>query len=247
MLMIGADESPSTAIGQYSVRLLGLEPYPQSSEPINPEDYVATLVVSKAPANSAGVFVRAAGQSSAVVAGWNLERAKGMLVLLSGGDAGVTMSVARFTPVAVPCTVPDAGECIDGWMMQATGMIMENVTIHLEVRGNKLFITSDGAHSLEIERIRATGHARPTVELKEGERDGSLLVQEVGADYVRRLVFIEYPVAVSEGMPITLSVGDKATNGCTITLTLLEIRQDSAVFSKVVDESRPCPICWHKT
>lgn len=111
----------------------------------------------------------------------------------------------------------------------------------------KIEATSDGAHSLDIKRIRTTQQSGPTVELKEGERDGPLLVQEIGADYVSGLNFVEYPVAVSEGMPITLHVGDKATNGCTVTLTLLEIRQDSAVFSKVVDENRPCPICWHKT
>jgi hypothetical protein len=92
-----------------------------------------------------------------------------------------------------------------------------------------------------------TGHAGPTVELREGERDGPILVQEICTNHVSGLVFVEYPVAVSEGMPITLRVCDKATNGCTVTLTLLEIRQDSAVFSKVVDENKPCPICWHKT
>ncbi|NWG36602.1 hypothetical protein [Nitrososphaera sp.] len=245
-LVIGADPSPSAAFGQYSVRLVGLEPYPQSSVQTDPEDYVAGFVVSKASANSARVFVRAAGESSAIVAGWNLERGKGTLVLLSRGDAGVTMSVARFTPVAVPCTVEDARECIDGQVMQATGMISQGSTIHLEVQGNKLITSSDGAHSLDIKRIRTSSQSGPTIELREGERDGPLLVQEIGADYVSGLNFIEYPVAVSEGTPITLHVGDKATNGCTVTLTLLEIKQDSAVFSKVVDENRPCPICWHK-
>ncbi|HEX6067671.1 MAG TPA: hypothetical protein VFZ05_02615 [Nitrososphaera sp.] len=245
-LIIGANPSPSAAFGQYSVRLVGLEPYPQSSAPTDPEDYVAGFVVSKVSANSSKVFVRAAGPSSAIVAGWNLELGKGTLVLLSRGDAGVTMSVARFTPAAVPCTVEGARECIDGQVMQATGTIVQSSTIHLEVHGSKLVTSSDGAHSLDIKRIRTSSQSGPTVELREGERDGPLLVQEIGADYVSGLNFVEYPVAVSEGMSITLHVGDKATNGCTVTLTLLEIRQDSAVFSKVVDESRPCPICWHK-
>jgi hypothetical protein len=247
MLTIGADPSPSAAFGQYSVTLLGLEPDPVSSVETDRSDYVATLVATKASANSAGVFVRAVGPGQAVVVGWNLERGKGTLVLLSRSEEGTRMSVARFTPVAVPCTVADARECIDGQVMQATGMISQGVTIHLEVQGNKLYTTSDGAHSLDIKRIRTTQQSGPTVELKEGERDGPLLVQEIGADYVSGLNFVEYPVAVSEGMSITLHVGDKATNGCTVTLTLLEIRQDSAVFSKVVDENRPCPICWHKT
>lgn len=245
-LVIGADPAPSAVFGQYSVRLAGLEPYPQSSAPTDPQDYVAGFVVTKVSANSARVFVRAAGDSSAIIAGWNLERGRGTLVLLSRGDSGVTMSIARFTPAAVPCTVPDARECIDGQVMQATGMITQGSTIHLEVQGNKLVTSSDGVHSLDIKRIRTSSQSGPTVELREGERDGPLLVQEIGADYVSGLNFPEYPVAVSEGLPITLHVGDKATNGCTVTLTLLEIKQDSAVFSKVVDESRPCPICWHK-
>lgn len=246
-LVIGADPSPSAAFGQYSVQLAGLEPYPKSGVQTNPEDYVAGFVVSKVSANSARVFVRAAGESSAIIAGWNLELGKGTLVLLSRGDSGVTMSVARFTPVAVPCTVEDARECIDGQVMQATGMITQGSTIHLEVQGSKLITSTDGTHSLDIKRIRTSSQTGPTVELREGERDGPLLVQEIGVDYVKGLNFPEYPIAVSEGMPITLHVGDKATNGCTVTLTLLEIKQDSAVFSKVVDENRPCPICWHKT
>ena len=70
-------------------------------------------------------------------------------------------------------------------------------------------------------------------------------MQEIGPDYVKGLNFPEYPVAVSEGLPITLHVGDSASNGCTVTLTLLEIRQDTAVFSRTVDYNRPCPICFH--
>lgn len=157
-LVIGADPAPSAAFGQYSVRLVGLEPYPQSSTPTDPEDYVAGFVVSKVSANSSKVFVRAAGQSSAIIAGWNLELGKGTVVLLNRGDSGVTMSVARFTPAAVPCTVTDARECIDGHVNQATGTITENATIHLEVQGNRLITSSDGAHFLEIKRIRTLPH-----------------------------------------------------------------------------------------
>ena len=253
MLTIGADESPSSAFGQYSVKLLGLEPYPQSSVQTEPDDYVAALVVSKVSANSAGVFVRAFGAqvsgSVAIISGWNLERGKGTLVMLHRDEAGIRMSVARFTPAAVLCTSgPEARECIDGQVAQATGAIRQGDTIHLEVSGNTLFLAASGSdYTLEIKRIRTSGQPGPTVELGEGQREGPLLVQEIGRDYVSGLNFLEYPVAVSEGMPITLHVGDKATNGCTVTLTLLEIREDTAVFSKVVDNDRPCPICWHKT
>jgi hypothetical protein len=36
----------TTAIGEYSVRLVQIEPYPQAARPITPADYVITLVVS---------------------------------------------------------------------------------------------------------------------------------------------------------------------------------------------------------
>lgn len=43
----------------------------------------------------------------------------------------------------------------------------------------------------------------------------------------------------------TLSIGESASNGCTITLTLLEINGKTATFLKTVEMSKPCPICWH--
>ncbi len=156
-LTIGADESPSAAVGQYMVRLVSLEPYPQSSVQTEIKDYVATLVVTKVSANSEGVFVRAADRGTAVVAGWNLERESGTLVMLVRGGDSTQMSVARFVPVAAECTVPDASECIEGQVVQATGTIVQGTTIHLEVAGGRLVISEDGAHSLEIRKLRTFG------------------------------------------------------------------------------------------
>ena len=96
-------------------------------------------------------------------------------------------------------------------------------------------------HSLDIKQIKVKQGS--TVTLAEGQRDGPLLVQKIGADYVAGLNYIEYPVARQEGMPVTLHVGDKVSNGCTVILALLEIQGGSnAVFSKTINENRPCPL-----
>lgn len=89
-----------------------------------------------------------------------------------------------------------------------------------------------------------------TITLGEGERDGPLLVQKIYPDHIEGLNFIEYPVSREYGENITLYIGQSASNGCTVTLTLSNIIQlqtypptSKAVFSKKVDMNRPCPIC----
>lgn len=81
------------------------------------------------------------------------------------------------------------------------------------------------------------------IRLREGEREGSLLVQKIYPDYITGLNFIEYPVARGDGLPITLRIGETASNGCTIMLTLTGIKNGIAEFKEKVDNSRPCPIC----
>ena len=89
-----------------------------------------------------------------------------------------------------------------------------------------------------------------TVTLGEGERDGPLLVQKIYPDHIEGLSFREYPVSRGYGENITLHIGQSVSNGCTVTLTLINIIQlqtyppiYKAVFSKEVNTSRPCPIC----
>jgi hypothetical protein len=87
-----------------------------------------------------------------------------------------------------------------------------------------------------------------TVTLQKGDREGPLLVQAIYADRIEGLNFPEYPIAMDKGLPITLRVGEKASNGCTVFLTLVAIdtNNGTATFLKKVDESRPCPICWYQ-
>lgn len=81
------------------------------------------------------------------------------------------------------------------------------------------------------------------VSLREGQRESSLLVEKIYPDHITGLNFMEYPVQRDQGFPITLRIGESASNGCTVTLTLVGIKDNVATFIKNTDFNRPCPIC----
>jgi len=81
------------------------------------------------------------------------------------------------------------------------------------------------------------------VTLLEGQREGPLLVQKIFQDSVSGLNFPDYPVPRDTGFPITLQLGDSASNGCTLELTLVRISGNAATFLKKEYNDRPCPIC----
>ena len=81
------------------------------------------------------------------------------------------------------------------------------------------------------------------VTLFEGNQDGPLLVQEITQDSVIGENFLDYPVARDTGFPITLHLGDTASNGCTVELTLIRVSGNTATFLKKENHDRPCPIC----
>ena len=82
-----------------------------------------------------------------------------------------------------------------------------------------------------------------TVYLREGEQEGSFLLEKIYPDRLEGINYIEYPVAIVEGFPLTLKVGETTSNGCTIALTLVWIEGSRARFIKKTDYNRPCPIC----
>ncbi len=84
------------------------------------------------------------------------------------------------------------------------------------------------------------------ISLQEGQKEGSLLVQKIYSDYVTGLNFPEYPLATTQGFPITLHIGETASNGCTITLTLISIQGNTATFTKKTYANKICPICLAK-
>ena len=233
MMTVGPKGKDSATFGQYLAKLVKLDPYPVSKVHTAPEDYVATLIVSKASTNA--VFVKARGDFS-VIAG--LKGDKGTLVTIGRDPEGPRREVIRFVPTDAKCNRQDTNSCIDSLSCPDCAQ-----NIHIEVAASKLYLMLQGKeYSLDIKQLKIK-QVGSTVTLTEGQRDGPLLVQKIGADYVSGLNYTEYPLARREGMPVTLHIGDKASNGCTVTLTLIEIRDNNnAIFSKTVNENRPCPI-----
>jgi hypothetical protein len=205
---------------------------------------------------------------TAVISGWNVEKGTGAAVIFTrendaAGTSILKRVIVKFTPSnASSCSHgPNLSECIDGQITQVnpndTSLFSKGGSIHLETDNTKtkLFFAYDAGdrvqeHALSIigfktwlKPIPAPGNSS-TVALKEGQRDGPLLVQKIYPDRIEGLNFLEYPVAREEGNPITLHIGEKASNGCTIALTLVKIENGTAIFAKTIDENRPCPICW---
>jgi hypothetical protein len=243
-LTVGSNESKMAAtFGQYSIKLVSLDPYPVSTTKTDKSDYVATVVVSKVSANSAGVLVKAGGDFGAI-AGWSTEKGKGTLVMIGRDPEGPRREILRFVPSEAKCASgPEARECTDGQITPAC-LVCRWQSVHLEVSGDKLHLTlvsqNSTEYTLDVKQIRTKPGS--TVTLAEGQRDGPLLVQKIGADSVKGLNYVEYPVARADGIPITLHIGDKASNGCTVTLTLVKILDGKAGFSKSTDYNRMCPI-----
>ncbi|MFA5933700.1 MAG: hypothetical protein WC795_00540 [Candidatus Paceibacterota bacterium] len=130
-----------------------------------------------------------------------------------------TISPPTPTPTPIPpvaCTA-DAKQCSDGSYVGRTGPKCE-------------FTACPGENSAQVS-------------LREGQREGPLLVQKIYPTYITGQVYREYPVATDQGSPITMYIGDSASNGCTVTLTLIRIQNGIAVFTKTTDYNRPCPIC----
>jgi hypothetical protein len=242
-LTVGPKDKSVATFGQYSINLVSLDPYPVSTSKIEKSDYVATLVVSKVSANSAGVLVKAGGNFG-VIAGWSTEKGKGTLVMIGRDPEGPRREILRFVPTEAKCASgPEARECIDGHITPAC-LVCKWQSVHLEVSGNKFHISLVGLNSteyaLDIKQIKTKQGS--TVTLAEGQRDGPLLVQKISANSVEGLNYVEYPLAKADGIPITLHIGDKASNGCTVTLTLVKIFDHKAMFSKSEDYHRMCPL-----
>jgi hypothetical protein len=285
VLTVGAGSNASSAerqVGEYTLRLVDVKPYPASTTDIPLSDYVATIVLSKGGSVpvSRSLLVMAIGgndtQSPAIarfISGWSVERETGVAVFVLREGSKLVRVIARFLPFYAECTHGSGmSDCIDGQITRISGNagVMEGNFIHLEVdssnstlyvsfkspmAGNATGVGTGAAteYTLQVRKFKEL--VRPfvppdgtgtIVTLREGQREGPLLVQRIFPDRVEGLNFPEYPVAMDQGLPITLRVGEMASNGCTVMLTLLRIDDGSATFLKKVDENRPCPICWYQ-
>lgn len=192
-----------------------------------------------------------------LVTGWNLKEAKGIIVILTGDNDGLSRTILRFIPRVADCNNVGNSECIDASLSYSNSeRYSKGSMIHLEVKAPmELFMqtsndSSPGSESVfHIEKIKtwpinaSNNKSTSTVTLTEGQREGPLLVQQIYPDHIVGLKFMEYPLAGAKGIPITLSIGEMVSNGCTVTLTLLKVNDKMATFLKTVEMNKPCPIC----
>ncbi len=89
------------------------------------------------------------------------------------------------------------------------------------------------------------GVTEERITLREGERNGPIILEKVFSTYITGQIYREYPVATDQGSPITLQIGESTSNGCTVTMTLVSVSttNKTATFIKKSDFNRPCPIC----
>jgi len=259
----GGDETlAAKTFDGYSVQLMQVEPYPKASEPTKLSDYVATLLVSKissSESNSERVYVKANGGKSVtdnevhfrLLGSWNLDKGKGIVVIFQDGERAVWHLIPRITNCM---DLIDSDECIISPIIIGNGSVPTDVHLEVDKEKMQLFMELPGKITttivLNIKEVKtwsANGiiNAKSTLMLIEGQRDGPLLLRQIYPDRIEGLNFIEYPLAREEGIPTTLHIGETASNGCTVKLTLLEIHDKVATFLKTVDTGKPCPICWH--
>jgi hypothetical protein len=257
-LTLSGGQSEAISFDNYLIRLVDVQPYPVSTKEISLSDYIATLVVdsSDQPIISHGVFVKAKGSGAAVVAGWNIEKGSGAVVLFLQDNP---RAIIKFVPnYSDSCSQGKdiSVNCIDGQVTYSS-LSTQQSNIHMEIDSSEklLYLTLPGqtdGYSMNVTKYKMSskvigaGNNSSIISLREGQRDGPLLVQKIFPDRIEGLNFPEYPVATDQGLPIMLRIGEKATNGCTIILTLIKIDGAIATFLKTVDEGRICPICWHQ-
>ena len=276
----GSDVSLSERqVGDYVLKLTGVQPYPVSSQQIQPSEYVATVVLSEDGGGSItarAVYVGAISEDSTIarfISAWSLERGNGTAIFAMRDEDRLQRVTMGFLPFSAECAHGPGGmsECLDGQITLISGDsgIQLGDYVHVEVDGSKqmmfvsfkspvtgnVTISDDAAteYALEIRKFRevrkpfAPENGNSTVvRLAEGQREGPVLVQSIFPDRVEGLNYVEYPIAMENGLPITLRIGETASNGCTVFLTLVAIEDGSAVFLKKIEEDRPCPICWYQ-
>lgn len=253
----------SAAIDGYFVILVRVDPYPVSTMQIQPSDYVATLIILGADAGASESIL-----ASNPVA---LDNDSGETLESLEVREQVTLSMAlhnsfdddrQFIAIMEARSLDDGGitrflgmpngtVSAKGWIDATLSWVPEQAggyqlrTFVIDSFVEPRILTPVMTSEIVVQDASANGET--IVALREGQREGPLLVQKIYADRVEGLNFPEYPVAMDSGLPITLRIGEKASNGCTIILTLTKIEGDSATFLKTVDKNRPCPICWYQS
>ncbi len=260
-LMGGASSDVLVGAEGYLVKLVRVDPYPVSTTQILPSDYAATLIVLESDLDFSESILASdpvaldyhSGEklvnlevgkeftlSVALHNGFDDERQFVAIMEARSLDDGITQFLA----------MPNGTVSAKGWVDASLSWTPEQAgeyqlrTFVIDSFVEPRILTPVTASAIMVD---ASTNGETIVTLSEGQREGPLLVQKIYSDRVEGLNFPEYPVAMDSGLPITLRIGEKASNGCTIVLTLTSIQDGSATFLKTVDENRPCPICWYQS
>ena len=204
--------------------------------------------------NSNRVYIRFSNMSNTdqnsftLISGWNLAEYKGSLFLLSHGSNGkLKREMFHFSPSSSSCNFYQS-ECIVGTITKSNSdRFLKNETLRIEIdkQNKRLFLSSNKNVAFGLDKIIVwpQNQGGNLINLSEGQREGPLLVQKILQDSVLGLDYREYPLATMVGYPITLHIGDIATNGCTVDLTLVKIIGTTATFLKKEYQNKICPIC----
>ena len=184
------------------------------------------------------------------------------ILTFAGTYFAMTQQIPSYTYIKtnsspIACT-QEAKQCADGSYVSRTGPNCEftacpnNPSVcakDVKLCPNGLFVRriSPGCEFKKCGPAAIPPPPSKQITLKEGQQEASLLVQRIYPTYITGLNFREYPVATNQGEPISLYIGQSASNGCTITLTLISIESDGqATFTEKTDFNKPCPICLAK-
>jgi hypothetical protein len=259
-LMGGASSDVMVGAEGYLVKLVRVDPYPVSTMQIQPLDYAATLIILRSDANASESIITsspvALDDSGETPETLEVGKEFTLSVALLNGFEDDRQFIAVMEARSLDDGITQFLEIEDGtlsgkgwaaaswsWMPEQAGQYqLRTFVIDSLVEPGILTPVTTSAIAVE-----ASTSGETIVTLSEGQREGPLLVQKIYADRVEGLNFPEYPIAMDSGLPITLRIGEKASNGCTIVLTLTGIQDASATFLKTVDENRPCPICWYQS
>jgi hypothetical protein len=135
--------------GDYSIRLVKMEPYPTTNEIIEISEYVATLTVSRSrQADIAAVYVKAVegkdvdsneSDNYMLLASWNLHNNKGIVLLLKDGYR----EVKHLEPISAECMdLISLDECIaSGIYLNGTQLGGSGLHIGIDQHDLKLILT----------------------------------------------------------------------------------------------------------
>ena len=161
-------------------------------------------------------------------------------VLLDSLVAASNISSAANGQASISFTVPSsiAPDCKKG---EACPMFLREVI--------------SGTYSVSVENQNGISNAlnfnvtanANSVTRKVGDREFNFLIQKINANSVDGLSYILYPLAMSQGQPKTLQIGDTvgyACEGKTATLASVDTINQTAIFDEVITTPPPggCPI-----